>query len=94
MVEQLGISLEDVKGIQFYRGRGCPQCNKTGYRGRTAVFEILEISEPIRELILEKAPTVVIKQKARELGMKSLREEALLKLHDGLTTFEEVVRET
>lgn len=93
-LEQLGVSSEEIKGIQFYRGRGCSVCNKTGYRGRTAVFEVLEITDPIRELILEKAPTVVIKHRARELGMKSLREEALQKLYDGLTTFEEVVRET
>jgi type IV pilus assembly protein PilB len=94
LLAQLGISSGDIHGVQFYRGQGCAACNKTGYRGRTAVFEVLEITDPIRELILEKAPTTVIKRRARELGMRSLREEALLKLYDGLTTFEEIVRET
>jgi type IV pilus assembly protein PilB len=94
VLERLGISLEDVKGVQFYHGKGCDNCNKTGYRGRTAVYEFLEIKDAIRDLILEKAPTAVIKQKARELGMRTLREDALLKLYEGKTTMEEVLRET
>lgn len=94
LLERLELTSEDVKGVQFYRGRGCSKCNKTGYKGRTAVFEILQMSEPVRELILEKAPTVVIAQKAKEMGMKTLRDDALLKLYEGVTTFEEVMKET
>lgn len=94
ILERLGIGLEDVKGVQFYHGKGCENCNKTGYRGRTAVYEFLEVKDAIRDLILEKAPTAVIKQKARELGMRTLREDALLKLYEGKTTMEEVLRET
>ncbi|MBI1882680.1 MAG: type II secretion system ATPase GspE [Chlamydiae bacterium] len=93
-MEQLNLNPEQIRGIQFYQGKGCPQCNKTGYRGRTAAYEILRVTEPIRQLILERAPAVFLKQKARELGMRTLREDALLKLYDGLTTFEEVVKET
>lgn len=91
---QLKLDPDSIRNVKFYQGRGCAKCNKTGYRGRSAVFEILEIKEPIRELILERAPTSTIKQRARELGMRTLREDALLKLYEGITTFEEVLRET
>ncbi len=94
LLEEAGLSLDDVKGVQFYRGKGCGKCNKTGYKGRTAVFEFLVVTEPIRELILEKAPTAVIAQKAKEVGMRTLRADAFLKLYEGLTTFEEVLKET
>ena len=94
LLERLGISAEDVKGVQFFQGKGCASCNKTGYKGRCAIMELLELKDPVRELILEKAPTSVIKQKARELGMRTLREDALLKLYAGLTTAEEILRET
>ncbi|MBI1870160.1 MAG: type II secretion system ATPase GspE [Chlamydiae bacterium] len=94
LLEQLHLSQKDIEGITFYRGQGCSKCNNTGYKGRSAIFEILRISEPIRELILERAPSSLIKQKARETGMRTLREDALLKLYDGITTFEEIAKET
>ena len=92
--EQLGISEKDRKETKFYHGKGCDYCHGTGFHGRRAIFEVLLITDSIRELILRKAPTVEIKQKAKEIGLRLLREDAVLKLLDGLTSAEEVLRET
>ena len=78
----------------FYYGRGCSVCNDTGYRGRKGIFELLVISEAIRSLINERAPTVVLRQKAVELGMTTLREDGLRSIFDGDTTIEEIVKYT
>ncbi|MBN1916702.1 MAG: type II secretion system ATPase GspE [Verrucomicrobia bacterium] len=93
-LNQLGLTLEDTEGKELFYGRGCPDCNDTGYLGRTGIFELLQVTDPIRELIIRNAPTVVIRQKAREQGMRTLREEGILKIYDGETTIEEVSRET
>jgi len=93
-LNQIGLTLEDVEGKELFYGRGCPDCNDTGYLGRTGIFELLRASDPIRELIIKNAPTVVIRQKAKEEGMRTLREEGILKIFDGVTTIEEVARET
>jgi type IV pilus assembly protein PilB len=90
----LNLSPHDVGDKVFYYGRGCANCNDTGYRGRRGIFELLVASEPIRTLINEKAPTVVIRQKAVELGMVTLREDGLRGIFDGDTTIEEVVKYT
>jgi type IV pilus assembly protein PilB len=90
----LNLSPHDVGDKVFYYGRGCANCNDTGYRGRRGIFELLVASEPIRLLINEKAPTVVIRQKAVELGMTTLREDGLREIFDGDTTIEEVVKYT
>jgi len=94
MLEQLRLSPEEVQGRTFYYGAGCPSCNNTGYRGRTALFEIMRITDRMRELIMEKASTQAMRDHAREEGMRTLRESGLLKIYDGQTTIEEVVRET
>ncbi len=94
MLNQLGLTLEDIEGKQLYYGKGCHECNNTGYLGRTGIFELLIISDPIRELIIQRAPTVLISEKARELGMRTLREDGILKIYDGITTIEEISRET
>jgi type IV pilus assembly protein PilB len=90
----LNLSPHDVGDKVFYYGRGCANCNDTGYRGRRGIFELLIASEPVRLLINEKAPTVVIRQKAVELGMTTLREDGLRGIFDGDTTIEEVVKYT
>jgi type IV pilus assembly protein PilB len=78
----------------FYYGRGCGTCNDTGYKGRKGIFELLMVTEVIRQLIIERAPTIVVRQKAIELGMVSLREDALRGIFDGSTTIEEVLKYT
>lgn len=91
---QLNLSPHDIGDKVFYYGRGCANCNDTGYRGRKGIFELLVVNEAIRALINEKAPTVVVRQKAVELGMVTLREDGLRGIFDGDTTIEEVVKYT
>jgi len=90
----LGLTADDVGDRQFFYGRGCSNCNGTGYKGRKGVFEYLRMSDPIRELINNRSPTLYIKEKARELGMRSLREDAIRNVLDGYTTVDEVLRYT
>jgi type IV pilus assembly protein PilB len=90
----LNLSPHDIGDKVFYYGRGCANCNDTGYRGRKGIFELLVISEPVRTLINERAPTVVIRQKAVELGMVTLREDGLRSIFEGDTTIEEVLKYT
>ena len=78
----------------FYRGQGCEACHQTGYRGRMALFELLVISDPIRTLIYERASHADIREKARALGMKTLREYGVQAALEGITTLEEVVKWT
>jgi type IV pilus assembly protein PilB len=94
MLEQLSLTPEEVEGRQFFYGAGCPECNNTGYRGRTAIFEIMSVTDRMRELIMRKESTQAMRDLAREEGMRTLREAGLLKIFDGETTIEEVVRET
>jgi type IV pilus assembly protein PilB len=90
----LNLSPHDVGEKVFYYGRGCANCNDTGYKGRKGIFELLPVSEPVRELINERAPTVVLRQKAVELGMVTLREDGLRSIFDGDSTIEEVLKYT
>src|SRR5512137_1521487 len=90
----LNLSPHDLGDKAFYYGRGCSTCNDTGYKGRKGIFELLIISDAIRALINERAPTVVMRQKAVELGMVTLREDGLRSIFDGDTTIEEVVKYT
>ena len=90
----LNLSPHDLGDKTFYYGRGCSTCNDTGYKGRKGIFELLIISDAIRALINERAPTVVMRQKAVELGMVTLREDGLRSIFDGDTTIEEVVKYT
>jgi type IV pilus assembly protein PilB len=93
-LEMLNLSPHDLGDKVFHYGRGCSVCNDTGYKGRKGIFELLVISEPIRTLINERAPTVVVRQKAVELGMVTLREDGLRAIFEGDTTIEEVVKYT
>jgi type IV pilus assembly protein PilB len=90
----LNLSPHDLGDKVFHYGRGCSTCNDTGYKGRKGIFELLVISEAIRALINERAPTVVLRQKAVELGMVTLREDGLRSIFEGDTTIEEVVKYT
>ncbi|HTD86077.1 MAG TPA: ATPase, T2SS/T4P/T4SS family [Candidatus Binatia bacterium] len=90
----LHLSPHDIGDKTFYYGRGCSACNDTGYKGRKGIFELLIVSEAIRALINERAPTAVVRQKAMELGMVSLREDGLRSIFDGDTSIEEVVKYT
>ncbi len=90
----LNLSPHDLGDKAFYYGRGCSICNDSGYKGRKGIFELLVVSEPIRNLINERAPTVVVRQKAVELGMITLREDGLRSIFEGDTTIEEIVKYT
>jgi type IV pilus assembly protein PilB len=94
ILRQIGLSLHDLGDKNFYYGAGCDQCNKTGYRGRKGIYELLDITEPIRELISQRAPSVVIRQKAIELGMTTLRSDGLRSIFEGETTIEEILKYT
>jgi type IV pilus assembly protein PilB len=93
-LSMLNLSPHDIGDKVFYYGRGCAKCNDTGYRGRKGIFEVLVVTEPTRLLINERAPTVVLRQKAIELGMVPLREDGLRSIFDGDTTIEEIVKYT
>ena len=94
MLMELALKPENVKGRTFYRGKGCDACNKTGYKGRMALFEIMTLDDTIRELIMAQANTSVLRNECRKRGMRTLREVGLLGIYDGQTTIDEVVRET
>jgi len=94
MLMELGLTLEDVKGKQFFYGRGCDNCNNTGYRGRLGIYEIMTFNDEMRELVMNHASTNVLRAAARKGGMRMLRENGLNAIYDGITTIEEVVKET
>jgi general secretion pathway protein E len=91
LLKSLGIASGNVT---FYRGEGCPACNKTGYQGRVGLYELMDMSEAVRELIISKASSSAIKAAASKSGFKTLRQEGLVKAAAGLTTVEEVLRVT
>jgi type IV pilus assembly protein PilB len=90
----LNLSPHDVGEKVFYYGRGCQNCNDTGYKGRKGIFELLAVTDAVRELINQRSPTVVIRQKAVEEGMITLREDGLRGIFEGETTIEEVLKYT
>ena len=93
-LELLGLKREQVGDNKFYYGKGCPHCNNSGYKGRKALTELLLMSPQISELVLQNAPTVIIREKARELGMSTMREDGIKAILNGETTMEEVLRYT
>jgi type IV pilus assembly protein PilB len=94
ILSQLGVSTHELGDKQFWTGAGCDVCGQTGYKGRRGLYELLNVTDPIRELITARAPTVVLKQKAVELGMNTLREDGLRNIYLGHTTIEEVLKYT
>jgi type IV pilus assembly protein PilB len=91
---ELELRPDDVVGRKFYYGKGCDQCNNTGYRGRQGIYEIMMLDDEIRDMIIKHASTQVLRVEARKRGMRSLRHSGLMSIYDGVTTIEEVVRET
>jgi type IV pilus assembly protein PilB len=94
LLTQLGLARRDIGQRNFYYGKGCDACNQTGYKGRKGIFELMKITDPLRELINERAPTVTLKEKAIELGMITLRQDGLRSIFAGDTTIEEVLKYT
>lgn len=94
LLDQLQLARRDLGEKHFYYGKGCDVCNNTGYKGRKGIYELMKITDPVRELINERAPTVILKQKAMELGMVTLRQDGLRSIFDGDTTIEEVLKYT
>jgi type IV pilus assembly protein PilB len=91
---EIGFSPEEAKSLKLYKGQGCSVCNNTGYKGRVGLYEVMEVNDEIRELILIGASALELRKKAIEDGMITLRESGLHKIRAGITTIEEVVRET
>ncbi len=94
LIDMLDVDPLEIADKDFYYGNGCPECSKTGYRGRVGLFEMVIITDALRELINQKAPTLAIRQKALEQGMRSLRDDGLRSIFDGNTTIEEVLKYT
>ncbi|MEP6788778.1 MAG: ATPase, T2SS/T4P/T4SS family, partial [Acidobacteriota bacterium] len=91
---EVGFTKEEASTLKIYRGKGCNNCNNTGYKGRVGLYEVMEISDELRELIIIGASAMELRRKAIDLGMVTLRESGLYKIRDGITTIEEVVKET
>jgi len=91
---ELDLTPDMVKGKKFYYGRGCDQCNNTGYKGRMGLYEIMIFDDNMRELVMNNASTNVLRNAAKKMGMVTLREKGLKAIFDGITTIEEVVKET
>jgi type IV pilus assembly protein PilB len=93
-LQDLRLTEEDIKGKKFYYGRGCNKCNGTGYKGRIGMFEIMVFNDEIRELIMNRASTNVLRVAALKGGMKQLRDSGLAAIYDGITTIDEIAKET
>ncbi|MFQ5411878.1 MAG: GspE/PulE family protein, partial [Phycisphaerae bacterium] len=91
---ELQLRPEDIEGRVFYFGTGCDYCNGTGYHGRVGLYEIMLLDDELRELIMQGASTGILMEAATKRGMRTLRESGLLALYDGITTIEEIVKET
>lgn len=87
-----GVSEEDVGKVTIYKGRGCSVCNDTGYKGRIGIYQVMPMFEDIKEMVLSGANTAEIKQESMRLGVKTMRQSALTKMQEGMTTLEEVLR--
>lgn len=91
---KIGFSEQEAKSLKCFRGKGCPACNNSGYKGRIAFYEVMLIRDELRELILEGASSNEIKKAAIRLGLKTLRMSGLSKVKEGITSVEEVLRVT
>src|SRR5918911_1603034 len=91
---EIGFTAEESRSLKIFKGRGCAKCNNTGYKGRVGLYEVMEITDDIRELILIGASALELRKRAIEQGMLTLRQSGLVKIKSGITTIEEVVRET
>ena len=93
-IRALGLEANSLQGSNFAKGKGCNNCSGTGYRGRFGIFEIFVIDDEARKLIYEKVPSSVLRVRAREMGMRTLREDGIRKAQAGMTTCDEVIRST
>ena len=91
---ELNLRPQHVVGRTFFYGKGCDYCNNTGYKGRLAIFELMVMDDELRELVMKHASTGVVRAEARKRGMRTLRESGTLAIYDGVTSIEEVARET
>jgi type IV pilus assembly protein PilB len=91
---ELALRRDDVRGRTFRRGRGCDRCNHSGYKGRMAIFEIMQFDDAVRDMVMRETSTAVLRAESRKRGMRTLRESGLLAIYEGQTTIDEVVRET
>ena len=89
-----GYSEHEARTLKLFKGRGCERCNNTGYKGRVGLYEVMEVEDEMREMVLSGASSFELRQKAIQTGMLTLRMSGLQKVRDGMTTVEEVVRET
>jgi type IV pilus assembly protein PilB len=94
LLMELNLTKDDIGGHTLYYGKGCDYCNNTGYKGRVALFEIMVMDDGIRDLVMQRASTNVLRAEAIKRGMRTLRESGLMAIYDGMTTIEEVVKET
>jgi general secretion pathway protein E/type IV pilus assembly protein PilB len=90
----LGVLGKTVSASKMYKGAGCPNCTNTGYKGRKGIFEIFMVDDTIQRLIFDHAPATSLRARAREMGMRTLREDGILKIASGMTSLEEVLRAT
>jgi type IV pilus assembly protein PilB len=93
-LKELNVTEEEIRGKKFYYGRGCSKCNGTGYKGRTGVFEVMVFNDEIRDLVMNRASTNVLRVAAQKAGMRQLRDNGLATIFDGITTIDEVAKET
>jgi type IV pilus assembly protein PilB len=94
VLADLELTTDQTAGQKFYRGRGCDRCNRTGYKGRLGLFELLVMNDDLRDMVMRNASTEDLREAARKAGMKTLRENGMESMFAGLTTAEEVIRET
>ncbi len=93
-IRMLGVIGKAVVGTAMFKGKGCPACSQAGYKGRKGIFEIFQIDDAIQRLIFDRSPATVLRARAREMGMRTLREDGMLKVASGMTSLEEVLRAT
>ncbi len=94
LLEESGLTRGDLAGVTLYEGRGCPECRNTGFVGRSVIAEVLDLSDAVREMILDRRPASEIKRQAISEGMQFLRDSALDKVRAGVTTLQEINKVT
>jgi general secretion pathway protein E/type IV pilus assembly protein PilB len=92
--KMLGTMAKNADTMQMFKGAGCPVCNRSGYKGRKGLFEIFTVDDTVQRMIFDKAPAIELRARVREMGMRTLREDGMLKVASGMTTLEEVLRVT
>ncbi len=93
-LKMLGMLSKNATTSKMFKGTGCSVCSQSGYKGRKGIFEIFQIDDTIQRLIFDHSPATVLRARAREMGMRTLREDGMLKVSSGMTTLEEVLRAT